>query len=92
MIKIIDTFPPQPTKNYYEQNIMETDPEDVYFSIGCARLGLPLGDDEASSHFCIHYIYKDSFFGFHQLEYKLYNDIITNYPEIKTHPFFFIKN
>jgi hypothetical protein len=69
MIRIIDTFPPQKTCYILEKDnpkkAFETDAEDVYFTIGCHRLGLPLGDDEASSHFALHNLYKDAYFGIH---------------------------
>jgi len=40
--------------------------EDVYFVKGCMELGFGHGNDEKSSHFAIHTIYKDDFFGGHQ--------------------------
>ena len=52
MIQVINAFPPEPTsENYTKSTKMETDAEDCYFAIGCYRLGLPIGDDAASSHF-----------------------------------------
>ena len=67
MIRVIDAFPPEPTsENYTKSTKMETDAEDCYFAIGCYRLGLPLGDDDASSHFVTHSIYKNACFGIHQ--------------------------
>ena len=69
MIRIIETFPPQKTCYILEKDnpakAFETDAEDVYFTIGCYRLGLPLGDDEASSHFAVHSFYKEAYFGIH---------------------------
>jgi hypothetical protein len=83
MIKIIEHFPPKlfDDKSIYSSQI-ETDPEDVYFTIGCYKLGLPVGDDEESSHFSIHKIYKNAFFGFHQPSTSLKNEIITFHPEL----------
>ena len=69
MIRVIDTFPPQPTIKKSQR--LETDAEDVYFTIGCIKLGLKVGDDEKSISFAIHDTeYKkdilDNFFGIHQ--------------------------
>ena len=87
MIRIIETFPPQKTCYVLEKGdpkkAFETAAEDVYFTIGCHRLGLPLGDDEASSHFAVHSFYKERYFGIHNpygdAQYKL--DIY--WPELK---------
>lgn len=66
MIRIIETFPPVLFDDHtIFSPAFETDPEDVYFTIGCQKLGLPLGDDEESSHFAIHKIYKSAYFGIH---------------------------
>jgi len=67
MIKIIDEFPPLPTIGVDEHDGIqfETEAEDVYFTIGCMKLNLPIGDDEPSSHFALHTIYHDDFFGIH---------------------------
>jgi len=83
MIKIIEHFPPKlfdDTTMYSSQ--IETDPEDVYFTLGCYKLGLPIGDDEESSHFSVHKIYKHAFFGFHQPCTHLKNEIVTFHPEL----------
>ena len=67
MIRIIDKFPPEPTMWLSAESAkMETDAEDCYFTMGCYKLGLPIGDDFESSHFAIHSIYRDKFFGIHQ--------------------------
>jgi len=74
MIRIIETYPPEPTvKN---SNKIETDAEDVYFTIGCIKLGLNVGDDEDTIQFAIHDTdYKenilDNFFGIHQPSYRI---------------------
>lgn len=66
MMRIIDAFPPILFDDHtIFSPAFETDPEDVYFTIGCQKLGLPLGDNEESSHFAIHKIYKDAHFGIH---------------------------
>jgi hypothetical protein len=84
MIRIIETFPPEPTsENYTKSTKMETDAEDCYFAIGCYRLGLPIGDDEASSHFVIHSIYKDKCFGIHQpCNDAVIANLRNNYPDL----------
>jgi hypothetical protein len=84
MIKVIENFPPILFNDatIYSSNV-ETDPEDVYFTIGCYKLGLSIGDDEESSHFAIHKIIKNGFFGFHQPENSIKNTIINVYPELK---------
>ena len=65
MIKIIERYPPQ--KVLESSTCMENSHEDAYFVIGCYRLGYPLGDDDdIFSHFAVHLIYKDEFFGIHQ--------------------------
>lgn len=67
MIRVIDNFPPLPTvREDIVSNSLETDAEDCYFTIGCNRLGLSIGNDEPSSHFAVHDLYKDSFFGIHK--------------------------
>jgi hypothetical protein len=84
MIKVIETFPPVlfHDRVIYSSNI-ETDPEDVYFTIGCYKLGMSIGDDEASSHFAVHKIFKDCFFGLHQPSLNLKDKLIQSYPELK---------
>lgn len=67
MIRIIETFPlcgeypPLPCQitNY---------PEDVYFTICGYLLNMNMGDDEASSYFSVHTIYKNRCFGMHKIE------------------------
>ena len=69
MIRIIETFPPK------------FEGEDVYFTIGCYRLGLPVGDDEASSHFAVHSIPKTHFFGIHKPNQGVKFTYMNLYPE-----------
>jgi hypothetical protein len=47
--------------------------EDVYFTYGCLTLGLSMGDDEPSSHFALHTIYKEDFFGGHNISVQIYD-------------------
>ena len=66
MIKVIDAFPPKAT--YFESMLspcFEMYAEDMYFYIGCYRLGLPIGDDEISSTFALHTVPKDKYFAIH---------------------------
>ena len=87
MIKIIDSFPPLKTLHYTQDDKlstqMETDAEDVYFVIGCYRLGLNIGDDEECSHFSIQYIMKESFFGIHQPHETIKAELNKKYPTLK---------
>ena len=78
MIKVIETFPPESTVSNSKK--LETDAEDVYFTIGCIKLGLKVGDDENCCSFALHDSeYKeglfDNFFGFHQPSFRLINYI-----------------
>jgi hypothetical protein len=75
MIKIIDSFPPEPTQLYSSR--IETDAEDVYFTLGCHKLNLPLGDDEESCRFAIHTLFYDGFFGIHRPP-RILSDILLN--------------
>ena len=89
MIKIIESFPPEQTMEPPSLSTkMETDAEDVYFTIGCKLLNLPLGDDEISSHFCLHNVYKESFFAIHNPNRSVYERITYRYPNLKSHPHF----
>jgi hypothetical protein len=81
MIKIINTFPPMPTKS--KRNHFEEAPEDVYFTIGCYKLGLPLGDDDASSHFAVHKIIKEEYFGVHNPSSHIAKQLNLQYPYLK---------
>jgi hypothetical protein len=82
MIKIIDTFGT-------EKNILccggskklQTDAEDVYFTTGCYKLNLPVGDDEICRHFSLHTILVDGFFGANRLETGYYLNIIRQYDD-----------
>jgi len=86
MIKIIDTFgveySEKPTNN------MKTDAEDVYFTLGCYKLNLPVGDDEFCSHFAIHTIYHDKFFGVHNSQFLNKDLLLKDHSDLD----FFVKN
>jgi len=78
MIKIIDTFNSENTiRPSYK---IQTDAEDVYFTIGCYRLNLEIGDDEASSFFAVHSIIKEQFFGCHNPCPEIKQDLLNIYP------------
>lgn len=64
MIKIINAFGVEQTTSPSAK--MQTDAEDVYFTLGCYFLDLPIGDDAACFHFCINRIFVDGYFGVHK--------------------------
>ena len=79
MIKIINAFPPLKTTD--NQTNFLSEHEDVYFTMGCIKLNLPIGDDEKCSHFSLHTIYHNKYFGIHQpMNQTLKNQIILNNP------------
>ena len=72
MLRIIDEYPD--TVNY---------PEDVYFTVGCYRLNLPIGDDEISCTFCNHTYITDKCFGIHSINSINREHAKNKFPEIK---------
>jgi len=84
MLKVIDAYPPMPSawSNLDSKGLPE-DSEDVYFAIGCVKLGLKIGDDEDSTHFSLHSIYKDDFFGIHQPRKEFGERLNNKFPELK---------
>ena len=82
MIKVIETYQPMlfSDNEGYSKSI-NTYPEDVYFTIGCYKLSMPIGNDYESSHFALHKIYKDCLFGIHQPN-NIKNNILTLYPNL----------
>lgn len=93
MIKIIDTYPPLNTLDHpplgqeelSKNNPMETYAEDVYFVVGCNRLGLEMGDsDEEFNCFSIHTIFYPRAFGIHKPSPFAKSKLIQLYPEIQT--------
>lgn len=86
MIKIIETFGIEFTEK--GSNNIKTDAEDVYFTVGCYKLNLPVGDDEFCSHFAVHSIYHDKFFGVHNSVYLPKNQLIKDHTDLE----FFVKN
>lgn len=63
MIKIISTFGCDKTESNSVK--FHTYAEDVYFTVGCYKLNMPIGDDEQCANFALHTIYKSDFFGIH---------------------------
>ena len=97
MIRILETFPPQKTCYNLSKNDpmkqFETDAEDVYFTIGCHRLGLPLGDDNESSHFAVHTLYKNTYFGIHSPQADAAYNLNIYFPELnKINPYLKLYN
>jgi len=82
MIKIIEAFPPKPTTD--DKMSIETDAEDVYFYLGCYRLGLPIGDDEISSCLALHSVDKDKYFGIHNPNHYIIYILCQKNPELKS--------
>jgi hypothetical protein len=64
MIQIIDKFGIEKTQP--NSSRIQTDPEDVYFTIGCYKLNLPIGDSEECMYFSINRIWVDNYFGIHK--------------------------
>lgn len=72
MIKIIEEFGIEKTESNSQK--LQTDPEDVYFTVGCYKLQLPIGDNEECIHFCVNRIFVDGFFGVHKPIPQLLNN------------------
>ena len=68
MIRVIEAFPPLPTAETSDNMILEADAEDVYFVIGCHRLGLPVSEDYGTFYFAIHLMFpaEPKAFGIHE--------------------------
>jgi len=93
MIKIIDAFPPTMTLDHppmgqeelSKNNPMETYAEDVYFVVGCNRLGLEMGDtDEEFNLFALHTIFYSRGFGVHKPSPFVRHELVKLHPEIQT--------
>jgi hypothetical protein len=81
MIRVIDTYPPKPS--YKSSESLETDAEDVYFYMGCYRLGLRIGDDIVSSHFALHTSPKEKWFAIHKPTPTVAQFLNNAYPHLK---------
>jgi len=94
MIKVIEVFPPVktsddpssvPGESTNDVPTIEMYAEDVYFVLGCERLGLEMGDtDEHFSHFSLHTIFYDVGFGVHKPSWFVRDELLKNNPEILT--------
>jgi hypothetical protein len=78
MIKVTENFPPLETVD--KQIDFLSEHEDVYFTMGCVKLNLPIGDDDNSSHFSLHTIYHDKYFGIHQPSNAITKHLKTKHP------------
>jgi len=82
MLRVIDEFPPQPTDQAPYSHCIESCNEDVYFVLGCYKLNLPVGDDEESSHFSVHCLVREPFFGMHLIKDQVKEYLVAKYPEL----------
>jgi hypothetical protein len=94
MLRIIQSFPPEKTGNEPDvtKQTIHSDAEDVYFVLGCYKLGLPLGDDEYCSRFCVSGFMTDTFFGIHKPWRHVGLQILEKIPDLKQvnpHVFFY---
>jgi len=64
MIKIIDQIGVEKTQN--NSTKIQTDAEDVYFTIGCYKLGLQVGDINECMNFSMNRIWTEQCFGVHK--------------------------
>ncbi len=78
MIDVINNFPPKKTESIPKN--MEESAEDVYFPLGCLKLGYKVGDDLDASHFALHQSYYDECFGIHKITKEIYDKINKKYP------------
>ena len=76
MIQIIKAF--QPEKTTLISHKIETDAEDVYFTLGCYKLNLPIGDDYICGHFALHTIFYKDFFGIHNPNLHVKEQLLQN--------------
>jgi hypothetical protein len=82
MIRVCEAFPARPTLiPGTASSTLESDAEDVYFTLGCYRLGLPISDDKESAHFAINHHYVDKCFGVHKPNGTARIKVFQNTPE-----------
>jgi hypothetical protein len=75
MIKIIDYF------NHINNPLYNDFPEDLYFTVGCYKLGMKTGDHEETMQFAVHCIYYDKCFGVHHMwDNNVQNKILNRCP------------
>lgn len=89
MLKIIENFPPEKTLHHsimikanYKCDFSKY-VEDAYFTIGCYKLKLNIGDDTESSHFSCHTIFYDKCFGIHKPNSYVQSMLNYKYPKLK---------
>lgn len=92
MLTILNTYPPSSRARVRDGSPpvdhMTIDAEDVYFTVGCIRLGLKVGDDEEAEHFALHTIFHEKFFGIHKPNSLCKQRIRNQRPEITQFPVF----
>ena len=81
MIRVIETFQPEPSTG--DSTRLESDAEDVYFYMGCYRLGLSVGDDPVSATFACHVMVQQLFFGIHSPSGPAAFDVAQRFPQLK---------
>jgi len=82
MLKVLETYPPEKTLD--NNNDFLSEHEDVYFVYGCILLKFPIGDDEVCSHFSLHTIYYENYFGIHKpTTVNLKNKLNSSKPYLK---------
>jgi len=82
MTRILNDFPPMITIEYPNAKRFEESPEDVYFTVGCYKLNLPIGSNEEDSHFAIHKIFHSSFFGVHRPRDEIKPLLLSKHPNM----------
>lgn len=82
MIKIIDAFGSEKTiEPSRDSTKIQTDAEDVYFTLGCYHLGFPIGDDENCGHFALMAFFHEKCFGIHRPLYAR-DKFLETYPDL----------
>ena len=87
MIKVIEKYIPEST--VYPSHNMQSDAEDVYFTVGCYNMGFKIGDDEPSQHLSLHCIFYEKFFGCHNPVEEIEQLILNTYPNINKNKYIF---
>lgn len=89
MLRILDEFPPEPTYTTPSESPRHaTDPEDVYFVLGCYKLNLSIGDDNKCREFALHSYPCPQFFGIYSPDIPLKMHINNIYPDISKIAYF----
>jgi len=88
MIKIINNYTPQETILY--SKCINTDLEDVYFTLGAFKLNLNMSTTIDTSCFALHTKYYEKFFGIHKPNKSVYFELSQTYPEISNNKYLYI--